>query len=264
MSLLLPARLASQPQRQLPIDWSSGILDRATTAEVLLPSVSPSFGALTGQVLVTGATTPTRRIGRGGVGVSTTLNSSTSYIQLGLVDSLLSLNKCTMLILRSLNSLTFASTQQNGVADGANRVAMHLPYNDNSIYWDYANTTTGRLIASGQTWAVGAVDAFALVAGPNKGREIWRNGVKIASSGGVAARVASSGYFQVGAAGGTGTVGANDETIYQFVLINDEISDARIQSWSANPWAIFKAPARRMLFNAVNSLNPNNSVMYIG
>lgn len=263
--LLPPGKLTAQPQAPLQIDWSTGILDRATTVEVLLPSVSPMFGAVSRKMLTAGANPPKAKSGQGGVGAGFAGGDTTSFLSLGLADSVVSLNKITILILRSLNIAGGSSGQQYGYNDGTTRIGVHCPYSDNVIYWDYANSSTGRCISPAQTWVAGVVDAIALVAGPTKGREIWRNGAKIASSAATDVRSTTTKNFNLGAQDAAAGGSPLDENVYQVIVINDEISDARIRAWSANPWQIFKAPARRMWLSGItNSPNLVGSVMYIG
>jgi hypothetical protein len=189
---------------------------------------------------------------KGKLGKCATFSDSNSWIQLASdADTLLGTTRCTILVLRSLNSTSFSATQSHGYTAGdTDRVAVHFPYTDGNVYWDYGNFFTntggGRLVATTSgTWVAGKIEAWAFIADPTRGREIWRDGVRIANhTGRTASRNTTSQAFRVGAAAGS----AQPENVFQFVLLGDTALDAdRIEAWSENPWRIF-TPRLRSIF----------------
>lgn len=127
-----------------------------------------------------------------------------------------------------------------GYNDGAtSRVLCHLPYApDGNIHWDYGSATTGRLSVSGQTFNTTTADKFLFVAGPTKGREIWRNGTKIGANTGVTGtRPPSDLIFQV--IGNLPLTEPETNIHYYLAVFNDELSDAEAASWFSNPDQIF-------------------------
>lgn len=253
MAIVLSRRWKKQPPFAAALDFGS-FFKHGEVTEVICPSMGLRYGAKTKKTdYALGSVPPTQRYGQQGLGASFTGASVNSYIELASdADSILSLTTATILILRSLTSTTFASGGQYGFVNaGIDRAHVHLPYLDNTIHFDWGGTSggAGRLSVA-QTWAVGTVDAFALVAGPMKGREIWRNGRRIANNASdTTARLETSAPYRVGAAGGIAGL-ANHEVLYQFALLPIELDDGRIRAWSENPWQIFKQVNERMYFDA--------------
>lgn len=242
-----------QPQRFVELDYN--FFKQSEIAEVLCPSMGGlGYGLKSKTRFGLTSPNPTMAYGPGGLGTAFTGASTTSSMTLAAdANTLVGTTNCTMLLLRSLNGLTFGSTaEQHGYRGDPATVSVHCPYTDNVIYWDFGDTSTGRLASPAQTWAIGAVDAIVLTAGSVKGREIWRNGVRIANDAAkTLARSGAAGAFRLGAAGGTGS--ANPETIYQFVLLSVELDNARIRQWSANPWRIFRTLDQIFYVNALAS-----------
>lgn len=81
---------------------------------------------------------------------------------------------------------------QTGV-DGTTRCGAHLPYVDNTIYFDFGGTTEGtsRLSVAGLTFGD---DTWVFTTGA-RGMEIWQNGVLRASNSGTPTRVATTTSF---------------------------------------------------------------------
>ncbi len=180
-------------------------------------------------------------IGVGGpaFGVTTT---STSLQLAADADDILDTTSCTLLVVRSLRSLSYGNGPSQGYnLSGAQMVEVFCPYSgDGKIYWDFGNNTgTGRVAtATAPTFKIGEIDAFAYVAG-SRGREIWRNGRRIASApSATATRSGVLAGFNIGfAASATGT--ATLENIYFFAALRTQWPEAKLAKWGANPWAVF-------------------------
>ena len=134
--------------------------------------------------------------------------------------------------------------------NAANRILLHAPYSDGNVYWDFGNDTTGRLSV-----AFGAIttdwEAIVVVAGPTKGREIWRNKNRLAAD--------TSKTF-VPASGTTPwylfSTGADVSDVEEKALVvitASEWTDAEIRSWVDNPWAATFAPLPRRIWAPVAS-----------
>jgi len=255
MGLFLPQRWRQQPKYPVAIDWRTPFFDYAYTSEILCASMGLTRGLKNNATYSQTGTTV--RTGAAGIGATFDVNPLDGITIAADADSVLDTTKCTMVIVRSLNTLTFQAVQAHGYTDngGTSRAAAHIPFTDNNIYWDFGNATDGRTSASGQSWAIGAVDCFVLTAG-SRGREIWRNGVLVGNTpGSTATRAAVTCGFIVGGAANNGTSGIdNSETVYLFGLCKNEWISAQITEFSKNVWQIFAPiPARRYFFpNLVN------------
>lgn len=100
-------------------------------------------------------------------------------------QTLFSLDGGAVVYARILTSAPNGSTVDGfGYEFGAdNRILAHVPYSDGTIYWDFGDATpgSGRVFVAGETFEVGKLDVFVFSAGKLRGREIWRNGVRIAA-----------------------------------------------------------------------------------
>lgn len=124
------------------------------------------------------------------------------------------------------------------------RIQVHCPFNDGNAYWDFSNGTggSGRLITAFTKTTNVEVLVFIADAAA-KGREIWRDGTRIASSPSTAATWASeaTGNFFLGAAG---TVQSDNEDIHLWGYVARAWSDSEVMEFSSNPWQIFQRPRR--------------------
>ena len=133
-------------------------------------------------------------------------------------------------------------TFYNGGA-AADRTLVHAPWSDGTIYFDFGNATdgSGRTFLAGQTWTTN-VDYFIFVAGQTKGREIWRNGVKIKNNTTAkATRPSNTGEYGIG--GNAAGTFSDIEEFYLHAVFNAEWTDRQCLEWFANPWQLFAIPA---------------------
>ncbi len=127
--------------------------------------------------------------------------------------------------------------QQTGAS--ANRVLLSAPYNDGNAYWDFGNFTTGRLSVA---WGTKNTDwhTLVVVAGTSKGREIWRNGVRLASNGNTVSCTPTGRQFCLGSVPFLSF--GDNEDVALCVVSNAEWSDSEILAWSRNPFGRSFAP----------------------
>ncbi len=249
--IILPDRWRRQPQGTVEVDWNTGLFNWTKTGEILIPGANGARGyvsraayALNNGLVITS--------GPGGLGYRGAAGS-TSFIELAAdADSILDATYCTMLVVRSLTSTSFSGDPHYGYNAGpSERVMVHNPYSDGTIYWDYGNATSGsgRVSYSGSgTWAAGAVECFVFVAGA-RGREIWRNGILVANNtGATATRSATGAPFRFPLAYGASV--SNPEIVYFFAFTRDEWTPAQIVEWSRAPYGVLKAAPRKMYFLA--------------
>ncbi len=146
---------------------------------------------------------------------------------------------------RSRDTTARTATLFHTESGASNRVLLHAPFSDGNCYWDFGNATNssggGRIsVAFGAkvtTW-----ETIVVVAGPSKGREIWRNGIKLAGdTSRTAARPTSSVPFYVGTEPNTGNESDNED-IALIVVSVAEWSSSFIRSWCDNPYGATFAP----------------------
>jgi hypothetical protein len=150
-------------------------------------------------------------------------------------------SECTVFMLRRHMDTTLrAATSFGFTITNSNRIILSAPFSDGVCYWDYGSTDgTHRISASWGTKNTN-VHALVFVAGAAKGREIWRNGIKLAGSTSINAASTASSTADV-------SIGGDLEENYLVGVVARAWSDSEIAEWSANPWGIFQEPRRLWL-----------------
>ena len=244
-ALILPKRAQSFGDANVEANVSSSILPWEYMVDLWVPGRLGGIGALTG-------TAYTEESGflqaPGPFGVGADDSSAVGIIVAADADDVLGTSECTIILVKSLyGSLTNGSTGIGYSGGASDRVNAHLPFGNGTVYWDYGNATegSGRLSVSGQTWPLHQLDAFALVAGASRGREIWRNGVLIASNtSATASRASTTAALKCGPYAGF----ANQYT-YLAGILNYAVDRAALAEITANPWQLLKASPRRIYFD---------------
>lgn len=125
-------------------------------------------------------------------------------------------------------------------SSSSQRVLTHAPYTDGNWYWDCgADDSTHRL-----STAWGSKDTnlhtIVMVASATRGREMWRNGVLLASDVSKTGSISSlnTGDIRLG-------VNENEEVYLAGVVARAWAPD-EITEWTQNPWALFYQ--RRKIF----------------
>lgn len=117
------------------------------------------------------------------------------------------------------------------------RVSTHAPWSDGNLYFDFGGTAADQRISVAYAKSTDT-DYLVFVAGGGKGREVWRNKVKIAGdTAKTGARTTTAGQFRIGSP--DSTVAPDSEEVYLFGVANRAWSDSEIASWFNNPWQIF-------------------------
>ena len=186
MSYKLTTKRLTQPIGNAQVDGS--LLDPNRLKALFVPSMGGGVNIAPGKIERSPAYAMSSNLGiaakKPGMGYEFTLDSSQN-LDCGPANFLLDPESCTILLATQRNSASIGSGTSNGYATGpTDRVLTHLPFSDGNIYWDYGNATagSGRLsVSSAGFLATGTVNNWAFVAG-KRGREIWRNGVRIASN----------------------------------------------------------------------------------
>lgn len=155
-------------------------------------------------------------------------------------DDILPTDRATILMYRRSRDTTGRVSMLFGYDAGTtDRVLAHAPYSDGTCYFDFGNNTAG----SGRT-SVAFVkstlpETLAFVAGPTKGREIWRNGLRLVNNtSATATRSTTSKGFSLGSADRNITTGVDTDEIYLVLVSRREWSDAEIIEWSRAPMSV--------------------------
>lgn len=121
-----------------------------------------------------------------------------------------------------------------------------VPFTDGNLYFDYGDNSVGRVSVTytkDTAW-----ETLVFVAGPRKGREIWRRGVKLlGNTSANSARPATTAEFNLGAKA-SGTSSGDNQEIALFAVSDYEWSDAQIQAWCRFPYAETFAPQTRRIW----------------
>lgn len=150
---------------------------------------------------------------------------------LGSANTIFVLRRCLDTTAR--NSLLFGyGNTPNG------RILCHAPYVDGNMYFDYENATSGSGRLSVAYTKDTDIEALVFVAGPTKGREIWRRGARIAQDvGATAARTSNSSGWGIGSA--ITSDGTDNAEVYMMGVATREWTDAECASFCRNPWQLF-------------------------
>lgn len=240
VGLISSSRWNRIPDRPVRLDLASPFLEDVGVAWIASHGLNIPSG---GQAAIVGAGVS---FGAGMQGRAAALDGSSNATGLRLAgdaDDIVPTDRCTIAIYRRSRDTTARVSMLFGYDSGvSDRILAHAPYSDGTCYWDFGNNTAG----SGRTSATFAKsttpEALVFVAGPVKGREIWRNGLRLVSNtSATASRSAASKGFSLGSADRNITTGVDTDEIYAIIVSRREWCDAEIVAWSRAPLA-FVAP----------------------
>jgi hypothetical protein len=247
MGLFLPTVRTTQPQQPVEIDRSN-LLTRGLV-EVVLPLSLVDRTVITGFSPVVVGTGVVSGVGVSGRNIRLPESGLSNGIKISdAADRLFpSATDATIFLIRRSIDTTPRGTMAFGyVGDSNSRVLAHAPWADGNVYWDFGGESQSQRISAPFAKSVN-VESLAFVAGGGKGREIWRNGVKIAGdTSKTGTRVATGFGFGLGAAASPG-LNSDSEEVYLFGVASRAWSDAEITSWHKNPWQIF-APSKKVVY----------------
>lgn len=158
-------------------------------------------------------------------------------------DVFASTTTASILIVRqSLASNIYSSgwTTSFGYNQSASdRILAHMPGGDGYVYFDFGGNDSARRIKTTFTVAKSTdLEVWCFVAGPNKGREIWRNGIKLAGNASInGALSANTAALRLGA---MPFDYCDKEHVYLFAVGVSEWSDFQIKTLSANPFKMLR------------------------
>lgn len=235
-----------QPQYPVGIDWSNAL--GRSVVEAFLPLFVNNQTTVRGYSPAVAAGTIVSEVGTLGRNVALaagTLNAGLIIAADG-DDIFPTTNEATIFVIRRSKDTTARQSTLFGYdVSATDRVLVHGPWDDGIMYFDYGGIAASQRISVAYTKST-AVEYLVFVAGGGKGREMWRNGVKIAGDATKAgARSATAANFRIGAS--SPTLAADTEEVYLFGTANRAWSDVEIASWSKNPWQIFR-PLSRNIF----------------
>jgi len=199
---------------------------------------------------------PTQR----GMAVSFATSAATRIQLASSADSVLGFGSNTFAILRRCKDTTNRNSTVFGYENsGTDIVQLVAPFTDGNLYFDYGSAVSGRInvaYTKDTEW-----ETLVLVAGPIKGREIWRRGIRLAANTGTNyARVSTSTAFSLGSRSGS-TNNADNEEIALFVSAPYEWTDAEIRDWCNDPFGQTFAPRQIWIpATAAASFNPTLSL----
>lgn len=167
------------------------------------------------------------------------LGANLSAANSAFLGSALGTTGATMVVVMTRTGATQASGIGYSAAGGVDRFSVHLPYSDNTVYFDYGGTAgSNRVTISGlSNWD----GTWVFTAGP-LGLRIFFNGRLLASSSGGVTRAAGSNAFGLGQ-----FFGIDTGAIYNALIVdNVQWPDAEALAVSANPWSAFEPQTIRI------------------
>lgn len=138
----------------------------------------------------------------------------------------------TMVVVMTRTGTTLGSGIGYSAAGSTDRFSVHLPYNDNTVYFDFGGVSSpNRISVSGlSNW-----DGVWVFTAGASGMRIFRDGALLATSSTAVTRTSGASAFGFGAMSGTDT-GA----VYNALFVdNIQWSDQAALEASANPWQLF-------------------------
>lgn len=226
-ALLSPSRATSQPQQAAVIDWGNPITRGLAIAYVPPCSIYPA----------------PRVVGQAGVGATFT----NSLVTLSAAERALVVNgdRSMFAVVSAVADTAYrtVAVAANSATDAARHLAINKT-NGNKWRVQSGNGTQSAQVIS----AASVVDGIGTVAATvdSVGLTGYANGVSFGSVTGVGGLASVSAYT----IGGIGTGEYWPGAIYLVLHFNRALSRAEVASLNANPWQIFKSPARRLFFAA--------------
>jgi len=242
-AIILPQRRYTQPQGRVQVDFSGRLFDPSLVSVLLFPAFSGNTDALSGETYTTGTTlSPITTNEKGVARVRWTLTNS---LNVGDASAVFASNSCTIISATVRTSSSVTNAALHGRDGGANfRVLTHMPFTDNILYFDYGNATegSGRIATNMASFlAAGTVNIWGLVAG-GRGREIWRNGRRIANNAGSSATV-PAGDVTAGIFAGTAGPLHTENLLF---ITKEQLSEAAMELLTASPYEMFRATTTRI------------------
>lgn len=210
-------------------------------------------GAQFNRLLVTGEATSltsgtiTKSVTDRGFAASITTGADTRLRLAADADTVFtSTSAATVAVLRRCRDTTARAATVFGYNAGSlDRVLLHGPFSDGTLYWDYGTSTAGSGRISVAFTKTTSWETLVCVAGPKKGREVWRNATRIAANtSATGTRSATTAALHLGAAA-TG-LSADNEDIALIVFSMAEWSDGEILAWAGNPFGRTFSKRRRL------------------
>jgi hypothetical protein len=241
-AIILPNRLRVQPGPGAQVDTTHPLLNGATL--VAVPTLGRSWtrtNTLNTNVFTTTGNAAIRG-GRLGLAFVTTASGGAYFLAASAAAAIFpNTTEATTFILRRHTDTTLRGTTDFGynVAVG-NRILIAAPFSDGLVYYDHGSTDgTHRISAS---WGTKNTDPHSLVcvASATKGREIWRNGIKLAGNTSINGSFSASSTADI-------SVGGDLQEVFLVGVVARAWSDSEIAEWSANPWGIFTSRRRLWL-----------------
>lgn len=249
--LILPNKWTSQPQVPVKIDWGNPLVQALGLVDVWIP-----VNGLFTPTLIR-KFTPVASVGNFKSSVNSSgrsLEHTAATANNGLIlandaDELFPVaNTASIFVIRQSLDTTARTSTLFGYhvgTTGPDRTLAHVPYSDGNIYWDLGDITTSTRLSVASGGKTTNKEAYAFIGGPTKGREIWRNGIKLAGDATkTGARAATTASFRIGSASNVSTETNDLEGVNLFIIGSKEWPDWAINALSDNPWQIIKGSRR--------------------
>lgn len=188
--------------------------------------------------------------GSGQFGPFVGLPATSSYIEAIPNGSVCPIATATVMMIYAKRDTTNRNSRlfAQNTTGASNFLSCHGPYSDGTVYWDFGGNTggTSRLSVAGQSWVALKPSVWFFING-DRGKEIWRDGLLIASGATRTTRNIGTAAIRLGA---TATELADLVNYYAAAMWRRDLSPAMIRELSLNPWALFDSDRRSVLHAA--------------
>lgn len=176
----------------------------------------------------------------------------------------------TIFLVRRSKDTTARNSTIFGYNEGeTSRILVHGPWSDGSMYWDCGASGVDNRISLPFAKTTN-VEKLVFVGNGGKGREIWRDGVRIAKSAQAGAIPAATQTFKLGTAGVVADAYeySDLEEHYLLGIVKRAWTDDEIIEWSANPYKTILKPRQRRIWVGITSgsftYTPSGGISFAG
>jgi len=200
---------------------TSGLVDQWTFNGSASNETGTAIGSTTNASLVTGQD--------GRTNGAYSLNGTNAYISLPMTNLPTSMNAVTFSFWAKPTSATPSAVLFVNTDETNNRLAVHIPYTANNMYFDFGNTTTtGRLSGTFSNSWYNAWALWTFTADPTNGMKIYRDTQLVASQAGASTFTKGARTLEIGRVYNNGTYWAG--SIDDLRIYSRELTLAEIQA----------------------------------
>lgn len=168
--------------------------------------------------------------------------SGVETINAAIADKVIGTRNVTILIhqeKRDGTNRASAALSTGTIGNNASQCALHLPYSDGTVYWDFGGNSGAARISVGGLTVSG--DNVWIVSHGGQGKNIWQNGILKATSDTTTSRslFGNNALFRLFQGPNTGGGGSDSVNFYEILIWNRNLTSQERFLLNKNPLAPF-------------------------